>query len=561
MILYIFIEEKRRVASFITPSISFIILILLSIISLPAGAATFAVTNLNDSGVGSLRQAILDANATSGTANTIVFQSGLSGNLLTVGNLRISGRLTLSGPGAGVLALVGNLTPSGGGNTIFVVESSATVTLSGLRLRNGYYGIENSGVLTVNNSIVSANRYGLVSRRGAVLTVNSSTISDNAITGIYNGEGTVTINSSTVSGNGNTASTPLRGGGIANLYGTLTVNRSALSGNKAADEGGAIYSNATLAVNDSTLSGNSTITYGGGGIYSQGLMFAVTRSTLSGNAAGNGCGGGISVRGVTTVVFHNNTLSGNTAKQGGGLCVRDLIFKMTNNTLSGNTAGSEGGGIYIYDGAILNTGNNVVAGNTAPTAKQIVNYGTFVSDGYNLFGESGSSGLVNATPVVGDKILAGLIGSAIGPLTNNGGPTLTRLPVAGSPAINAGKKELIPAGVIADQRGYGPRIVGPAVDIGAVEVGAVAAYPVTVNKTGGNGTVTSAPAGINCGATCTKPFAFGSTVTLTATPAAGYGFAGWLGDCTGTTCKLTMTAPRSVTALFNNAAPTYTISL
>ncbi|MBL8247936.1 MAG: hypothetical protein JNK95_06165 [Candidatus Competibacter sp.] len=68
-------------------------------------------------------------------------------------------------------------------------------------------------------------------------------------------------------------------------------------------------------------------------------------------------------------------------------------------------------------------------------------------------------------------ILTGLISTAIGPLANNGGPTLTHLPVAGSLMIDAGNNALIPAGITTDQRGAGfPRIAGNAVDIGAVEL-------------------------------------------------------------------------------------------
>lgn len=67
----------------------------------------------------------------------------------------------------------------------------------------------------------------------------------------------------------------------------------------------------------------------------------------------------------------------------------------------------------------------------------------------------------------------------------------------------------------------------------------------------GAGAVTSAPAGIDCGTGCSHGFAYGSSVTLSASAAAGSSFAGWTGACTGTAgCALTMTAARSVTAAF-----------
>ncbi|MBA2661091.1 MAG: hypothetical protein H0U74_02255 [Bradymonadaceae bacterium] len=67
----------------------------------------------------------------------------------------------------------------------------------------------------------------------------------------------------------------------------------------------------------------------------------------------------------------------------------------------------------------------------------------------------------------------------------------------------------------------------------------------------GSGTVTSSPAGINCGASCTSDFGHGTEVTLSAVAAANTGFAGWSGDCTGTgDCTVTMTEARTVSASF-----------
>jgi hypothetical protein len=82
---------------------------------------------------------------------------------------------------------------------------------------------------------------------------------------------------------------------------------------------------------------------------------------------------------------------------------------------------------------------------------------------------------------------------------------------------------------------------------------AAVTYALTVVKTGaGSGTVTSSPAGIDCGATCTASFYGGLTVTLTAAAATGSTFAGWSGaGCSGTgTCVVTMDEAKSSTASF-----------
>ena len=91
-------------------------------------------------------------------------------------------------------------------------------------------------------------------------------------------------------------------------------------------------------------------------------------------------------------------------------------------------------------------------------------------------------------------------------------------------------------------------------------VQAVTATPppsvLTVTKAG-NGTVTSTPANINCGTTCTATIANLTTITLTATPTADSTFSGWSGDCTGkSTCTVSMTQARNVTATFTPRTPT-----
>src|SRR5437773_5089627 len=91
----------------------------------------------------------------------------------------------------------------------------------------------------------------------------------------------------------------------------------------------------------------------------------------------------------------------------------------------------------------------------------------------------------------------------------------------------------------------------------------VQTFTLTVSKPGsGSGTVTSNPAGISCGATCSASYNSGTSVTLTASPAGGSTFSGWSGGgCSGsgTTCTVTMNAATSVTATFN--VQTFTLSV
>jgi uncharacterized repeat protein (TIGR01451 family)/uncharacterized repeat protein (TIGR02543 family) len=82
-------------------------------------------------------------------------------------------------------------------------------------------------------------------------------------------------------------------------------------------------------------------------------------------------------------------------------------------------------------------------------------------------------------------------------------------------------------------------------------------YALKVIRSGSaRGLVTSVPAGLTCGSTCTVTLDESTVITLTATPETGHGFTGWSGDCTGTSasCTLTMNADKAVTATFNPIA-------
>ncbi len=526
------------------PPVSFKLLISLGLFSSLsiAQAATFTVTTTADSGPGSLRQAVIDANATLGP-DTIAFGNTVQGTItLTSGEIQITDALTINGPGASVLAISGNKAS----RILFATSAMAgkVLTINQLTLKDGKasgdtYGgavLSQGSLLTVNYCAFSGNSAG--TRGGAIGIVGW---------GQGNTGGVTTVNNSTFTANSS------NNGGAISTTDPLTVNNSVFTANSSNSRGGGIDSTgssggenyATLIVNNSTFAYNSAVSFGGA----------------------------ISVSEIKTMTVNNSTVSGNSAIRGGGIGSADVyedsrlhLISVINSTVSGNSA-TTGGGMYFSDRSYRNStatiANSIVAGNTAVTGKEIYRddsyQGPIVTfQGHNLLGENGANGLVNVLPEDSDLVLAGAIGTAIGPLANNGGPTQTQLPVADSPAIDAGDNALIPPGVTTDQRGAGfPRIVNTTVDIGAVEAGTAMTYLLSVSKAGGNGIVTSLPAGIACGLTCAASFPSGRRVTLTAQADSGYTFTSWLGDdCNGTTpaCTVTMDAIRNVTALFSNTA-------
>ena len=101
-------------------------------------------------------------------------------------------------------------------------------------------------------------------------------------------------------------------------------------------------------------------------------------------------------------------------------------------------------------------------------------------------------------------------------------------------------------------------------DIGGENYAAIPSYLLTITKTGtGAGWVGSSPGGISCGADCSESYAPGTSVKLTATASPGSAFTGWSGACGGmsTTCYVTMSKAKSVTANFTlNPAGQYFLS-
>src|SRR5439155_19919117 len=126
-------------------------------LAIAAHATTILVTNTNDSGPGSLRQALVDAND-----GDTIDATGISGVItLTSGELLVDKSVTINAAGADVLAVDGNAT-----STVFQIDSGKIVTISGLTIRNGQGnfggGILNgdSATLTIINSTLSGNTGG-----------------------------------------------------------------------------------------------------------------------------------------------------------------------------------------------------------------------------------------------------------------------------------------------------------------------------------------------------------------------------------------------------------------
>ncbi len=366
----------------------------------------FVVTNANDSGVGSLRQAALDADAFFGVDNIAfspTFFATAKTITLTTGEISLGESVNILGPGSKIVTVNGNNT-----SRIFntLAKTGQTINLSGLTLTAGNGG---------------------------------------AISGF---EDTITLNNCVVTGN----KTLSGGGGIrlsgAGLYvAALNLINTTVSGNSAALTGGGVYLSGKVSTTivGSTLSGN-TATGRGGALYFFGGIgtggFTVRNSTLSGNQSSSG-GGAVAFTGnvisTGTASFQNSTITANVAAPvlGGGISQTsgNVTISLESSIVFGNTAG------LVPD----------IAATVKVNAKNSALGGVI---GYSLNDLGG-----NLTP--GTNPL-------LGPLANNGGPTQTHSLLAGSPAINKGSNP-VGLATDQRGPGY-LRNVNGGVDIGAVEV-------------------------------------------------------------------------------------------
>lgn len=253
-----------------------------------ATQATFTVTTTDDSGAGSLRQAILDANATP-DANTITF--GVSGTITLASTLpsigSAGGALTIDGAGQ-------TITVSGNdAHRVMTVGWGATLTVNDLTIANGNSfsggGIFNTGTLTVTNSTFSANNAytgGGIESTGPLTVTNSTFFANNA---------------------------SFAGGGIyanddmyyAAFY-TVTIVNSTFAGNTATQSGGAVATgeNQQTRIIHSTITGNRA--GAGGGVY-QWAFYEAEETVVKGSIiAGNTQSDGTTPNDVAGVGYNNN---------------------------------------------------------------------------------------------------------------------------------------------------------------------------------------------------------------------------------------------------------------
>jgi len=385
-------------------------------------AATLTVSTTADAGIGSLRQAIIDATSNA-AANTINFNIPLSDPGYSSATDRFTITLVNQLPDLPLAPLgIDNTTGRGvtvkGNNSfrIFTLVNSAVVNITNLTITQGSSGGGLGGGIYMGDS--------------AVLFLTNCIVSNNTAT---NGGGGIWVNDS----------------------GTLHVINSTISNNTATNGGGGgIYINnsGTLNITGSTVSGNTATVGGGGGIY-------------------NGVSG--------TVNATNITVNGNTAGNLGGGILNNATVTVSSSTISGNSATAGGGGIYNNFTATLN--NSLIALNTGADGPDLLGRGSrgkpFTGNS-NLIGNAdGSEAFGPTTNQLGST--GNPINPRLGPLQDNGGPTFTQALLVCSPAIDAGTTALA-----TDQRGAsrpqdGDGVAGAQSDIGAFEVQTPLVCPAT----------------------------------------------------------------------------------
>lgn len=434
----------------------------------PRSPQAIVVQNCNDSGAGSLRDAV--NNATDGDTIDLT-QLQCSTISLSTGAILVGvADLKLQGPGGHQLTLAG----------FDDYGSSLIYDLGG-------------GTLAID---------------GLDLTLGSKYRSDNTAHGgcVYT-NGNLKLNASRVSLCGVHANTYTASGGALYAYGYMTITNSEiyLAGltTQGDARGGCIFAHGsvTLAYSSVSQCRNATPSRGfGGGIYAGGNLL-VKYSSIADNEnddAESGIGGGAYVRGGATVLW--STISGNSATVGGGIDLANdssgHTASIAESTISGNVAHAAGGilaeiPLTLENSTVAfnvaNVGNSIpldytFSGGLAVRASPVTIQSSILAnntlhhtdgsdEGADIGGDTptpvgGSTSLVmtSAQPLPADTIAGDPL---LAPLADNGGLTPTHALRPGSPAIDSGASNNWDV----DQRGTGfVRVQNGHADIGAYEV-------------------------------------------------------------------------------------------
>ncbi|MEP6482937.1 MAG: choice-of-anchor Q domain-containing protein [Rudaea sp.] len=410
-------------------------------------SSTIVVQNCNDHGTGSLRAAV---NGAASGSTIDLSQLSCSTITLTGGSIQIpQAALLLSGPGASQLTIDGGASTQHY-NRIIHHTGTGQLTMTGLTLTDAKY--KPTGAEALGACVYS---------KGLAL------ISGSTLTGCI-----------AVANNGNDA----RGAAIAAENG-LTMLNSSVTGNLADSvgtgnaSGGGIYCNGPLTMKYSTVSSNSVLSsnglaINGGGIITTSGDVVIFASTIANNYSA-GSEGGILISHPNgnpdnSARIINSTISGNRAARApAGLRTQNALT-LANSTVAFNAAqsnGGFGGGIQLQ--APLNLQSSIVADNSSNIGDDDLYTGDQAVTGANnlVTQHSGSTTL----PI--DTITSCPL---LGPLSDNGGTTLTHRLLTNSPALDAGNNDTGFSGnpLSFDQRGDGhPRTFNGVTDIGAFEYG------------------------------------------------------------------------------------------
>ena len=448
-----------------------------------SGTGTLTVSSLT------LTHGRADAAIPSNPASREMRGGCVMSNGLTMTDVTVTECTAVNATGGGNGAVGGGIYSVGPFNLTNVVVSNNTAT--GVAPSGGSVSGMSGGVfasigpITVTNSTITGNR---------ALTGGSVPSTYAAYCGAFEGNGNTTITGSVIEGNfagcdTTTSSCVGAMGGAVCAWGydaVLNITSSTVSNNTVSASGTALGGGVVVLagvyknhkVTDTLLSNNQALSTtglarGGGSYFTYGSS-TISRSTISGNGAD--IGGGVFAY-YHSLEFANSTVSSNSAGNAGGIYNAHASgyyggngpINMRNTTITANvaTASSATGGV---GGGIVDTQSNftsflqsnIVAGNMTPNADpakaDLIAFHGSINGANNL--------IVAATGVTlpSDTINAGPL---LGPLQDNGGPTLTHALLPGSPAIDAGNNSL---NLAFDQRGTGyARVVGAAADIGAFE--------------------------------------------------------------------------------------------